>query len=71
MFSLNIGNNERLVVSSKWDSGTHLGFVAGIHVNGEYTTDTPDLFLTPEQISKLELNLLMEIKKMLDEYKQA
>ncbi|QQG33787.1 hypothetical protein ZPAH1_orf00025 [Aeromonas phage ZPAH1] len=45
MFSLNIGNNERLIVSSKWDSGTHLGFVAGIHVNGEYTTDTPDLFL--------------------------
>lgn len=71
MFTVTISETEKLCVQSRYDSGTHLGFVAGLRSKGEYSSDTPDEFLTPEQISKLEMILLMEIKKMVDESKRV
>jgi len=71
MFTVTISETEKICVHSKYDSGTHLGFFAGLRSKGEYVSETPEEFLTKEQISKLEMILLMEIKKMLDEYKRV
>ncbi|QAX97694.1 hypothetical protein ASswx1_48 [Aeromonas phage Asswx_1] len=66
MLVSSIDENEKLVVQSKYDSGVHLGFTAGVQKDGEYTLTTLDKELTAQQISYLEMMLMMEIKKMLD-----
>jgi len=67
MITAKLGNDKILIVQSKWDSGTHLGFELSKSEWGSYEKESLDKVLTKEQIKGLELLLAATIKAMVKE----